>query len=384
MSSDYSEDIGYQKLILLQLIGEIYGQHTLTGLLSSVRINPCQSNKKWQKLGYKTIWSWLEGCIRDEFKADFEELLKKSDSSWSRQNITAIGDESVFRQWLCGESKENDEYYQRAYSGQFDKVVWGYKMSVWGIMMNDRFYPLVIKCLKSGETCCSVAEKCVDELADFLHKISQGYDKPAIFSSTDSGFNNVLLMKKMEAKGFIPICVPKDNHRIIHKDKSLNIKELKGIFEKKEKKYLDKNPEKDCFSWRIRATYQMHKREAVFIVFRLKGSKKISIVFCFDIHAQEKTIRHHWFARTSIEQFFRLMKTTLRIQESVSSGYEGFLKKFSITCLKACFTLQIRNRVRKKIRGMKKITWASIRRMLAYDLGLGWLENSAKNHTFCT
>jgi len=48
LSSDYSEDIGYQKLILLQLIGEIYGQHTLTGLLSSVGINPCQSNKKWQ------------------------------------------------------------------------------------------------------------------------------------------------------------------------------------------------------------------------------------------------------------------------------------------------------------------------------------------------
>lgn len=101
LASAYSEDVGYQKLILLQFIGEIYGQHTLTGLLSSVGINPCQSNKKWQKLGYKLIWSWLEECIRNEFKADFEELLKQSDSSWSRQNITVIGDESVFRQWLC-------------------------------------------------------------------------------------------------------------------------------------------------------------------------------------------------------------------------------------------------------------------------------------------
>jgi hypothetical protein len=349
-----------------------------------VDINPAQSNKKWQRLGYKQIWSWLEECIRNEFKAQFKELLLKSGSSWSRQNITAIGDESVFRQWLSGESRENDEHYQRAYSGQFDKVVWGYKMSVWGVMMNDRFYPLVIKCLKSGETCSSVAEKCVDELADFLNKISHGCNKPKLFFSSDSGFNNTLLLKKMEERGFVPICVPKDSHRINFEGKSLNTKELKVIFEKKEKKYLAKNPEEDYFSWRIRATYQMHKREVVFIVFRLKGSKKVSVVFCFDIHAQEKTIRRHWFARTSIEQFFRLMKTTLRIQESTSNTYEGFIKKFSMTCLKACFVLQMRNQVRKQNRGMKKITWVAIRRVLAHDLGVVWLEKCAKNHTFCT
>lgn len=384
LASAYSEDVGYQKLILLQFIGEIYGQHTLTGLLSSVGINPCQSNKKWQKLGYKLIWSWLEECIRNEFKADFEELLKQSHSSWSRQNITAIGDESVFRQWLCSESKENDEHYQRSFSGQFCKTVWGYKMSVWGVMMNDRFYPLVIKCLKSGETCSSVAEKCVEELADFLNEISKGYDKPEMFFSTDSGFNNALLLKKIEEKGFVPICVPKDNHCITYKDKILKIKELKIYFENKEQKYLSKNPDETSFCWRIKANYRMHQREVIFIVFRLKGSKKVSVVFCFDIHSQAKTIRRHWFARTSIEQFFRLMKTTLRIQDSTSNNYERFIKKFSMTCLKACFILQIRNRVRKKIRGMKKVTWVNIRRELAYDLGVCWLENCAKNHTFCT
>jgi hypothetical protein len=257
-------------------------------------------------------------------------------------------------------------------------------MSVWGVMMNDRFYPLVIKCLKSGETCCSVAEKCVDELADFLNEISEGYDKPALFSSIDSGFNNTLLLKKMEERGLVPISVPKDTHRITYNGKSLNIRELKIVFEKKEKKFLAKNPEEEYYSWRIRAAYQMHKREVVFIIFRLKGSKKVSVVFCYDIHAQEKTIRRHWFARTSIEQFFRIMKTTLRIQESVSSGYEKFVKKFSMTCLKAGFILQMRNRVRKKIKGMKNAAWATIRRALAYDLGVGWLENCAKNHTFCT
>ena len=356
LESDCSEHIGYQKLILLQLIGEIYGHHTLTGLLSSVGINPCQGNKKWQKLSYKTIWSWLEKCIRNEFKSDFELLLKQSDSSWSRQNITAIGDESVFRQWLCGESRQKDVHYQKSFSGQFCKSVWGYKMSVWGVMMNDRFYPLVIKCLKSVETCVSIAEKCVDELANFLNDISNGYGKPKLFFSIDSGFNNVDLLNKIETKGFVPICVPKDSHRVFYENKNLNIKELKVLYEQKEQKYFKKSKDKDCFCWRIRVTYQMHKRESVFILFRLKGSKKVSAAFCFDLEVKAKTIRRHWFARTSIEQFFRLMKTTLRIQESVSSSYEGFIKKFSVTCLKACFILQIRNRVRKTVRGMKRAT----------------------------
>ena len=53
-----------------------------------------------------------------------------------------------------------------------------------------------------------------------------------------------------------------------------------------------------------------------------------------------------------------------------------------MTCLKACFILQMRNRVRKKIRGMKKVTWANIRRVLAYDLGVEWIENCAKTIPF--
>ena len=67
------------------------------------------------------------------------------------------------------------------------------------------------------------------------------------------------------------------------------------------------------------------------------------------------------------------MKTTLRIQESVSNSYEGFVKKFSMARLKAGFILQTRNRVRKKIKGIKKVTWVNIPRALAYDLRVEWL-----------
>ncbi len=40
-----------------------------------------------------------------------------------------------------------------------------------------------------------------------------------------------------------------------------------------------------------------------------------------------KTLRHRWFQRAYIEQFFRLVKNTLKIQLSISNDAQGFLKK---------------------------------------------------------
>ena len=72
------------------------------------------------------------------------------------------------------------------------------------------------------------------------------------------------------------------------------------------------------------------------------------------------------------------MKTTLKVQESKSENYQGFIKKFSLTCFKACFVLDLRNRVRAKVKGMKKATWVDIRRILSLNLGTQWLENLMK------
>ena len=72
------------------------------------------------------------------------------------------------------------------------------------------------------------------------------------------------------------------------------------------------------------------------------------------------------------------MKTTLKLQESKSENYQGFVKKFSLTCFKACFVLDLKNRVRAKVNGMKKATWVDIRRILSLNLGVGWLGNLMK------
>ena len=72
------------------------------------------------------------------------------------------------------------------------------------------------------------------------------------------------------------------------------------------------------------------------------------------------------------------MKTTLKLQESKSENYQGFVKKFSLTCFKACFVLDLKNRVRAKVNGMKKATWVDIRRILSLNLGVEWLVNLMK------
>lgn len=171
------------------------------------------------------------------------------------------------------------------------------------------------------------------------------------------------------------IGVPKANHVVTYEEKKVNITHLKQVFVQKEAIHKAKEPFCVDFFWRVKVFYQMHQQVMVLLFFRLSGSQKVSVVFCSDCQASGKTIRRHWFARTSIEQFFRLLKTTLRIQESKSVDYAGFIKKFSLTCLKACFLLSLRNRVRKKVEGWVKSTWADIRRALSLELGLDWLKS---------
>lgn len=382
-------------------MGELFGHHTLTGLLKNVGIQSNQKNKKWSKLSlggtpHRQLFKWLNLYFKQAFLADFNTLLPKSDSTWSRQNITVVGDESVFRQWLEGLQKENDSYYGKYFSGQFCRSVWGYKSSVWGVMFNDRFYPIEIKFLSTNDTCSSIAQCCFDTVSEFLLKSLEGYDKPLLYVSLDSGFNNKESLSKIESKGFVPICVPKNSHVIEYNGNKLKISGLKEIYKEKEEAFKVKyekqkalklkneeatstdDEQAKAFVWRQKVHYQMHGKSVILLLFRLKSSNKISTVFTTDLNAKAITMRRHWFTRTSIEQFFRLMKTTLRWQESKSETYQGFIKKFSLTCFKACFVLDLKNRVRAKVKSMKKATWVDIKRILSLNLGAEWLKNLMK------
>ena len=84
-----------------------------------------------------------------------------------------------------------------------------------------------------------------------------------------------------------------------------------------------------------------------FLFFRLKGSTKVSIIFSSNLAIKAKTLRRKWFQRTRIEQFFRRVKHTLKIQESTADTSATFFKKVALFFLKAVFVIKFQQFCRK-------------------------------------
>lgn len=100
---------------------------------------------------------------------------------------------------------------------------------------------------------------------------------------------------------------------------------IENVFLIEEKSYEEEdNNNKDTtiedkkpFVMRVRATYHSkNNQEIVLLFFRLKDSKKVSVIYSTHTHIFACTLRRHWFNRTYIEQFFKLLKHVLKIQEA--------------------------------------------------------------------
>ena len=109
--------------------------------------------------------------------------------------------------------------------------------------------------------------------------------------------------------------------------------------------------------------------------------KKVSVIYSPDLKIKAKTLRRRWFQRTHIEQFFRLMKHSLKIQDSKSENQSEFLKKFALIGIKAMSWMQVRDIVRKKTKN-KKITYIEICRLIKRELGLDWLKKAESTGDF--
>jgi hypothetical protein len=111
------------------------------------------------------------------------------------------------------------------------------------------------------------------------------------------------------------------------------------------------------------------------IFFRLNGSKKVSTVYCTDLNISAKTLRRRWFQRTQIEQFFRMMKDTLKIQHSKSTDKDTFTKKLVTFLFKATFAYRFRNFARKH-KGLKKVAFSKlIFFFVNYNVDSKYLDN---------
>lgn len=357
-------------------IGSFFGEHTLCGLLKSIGVSNTKA-KFWQQISNKTLLNWMILQWKEDFKVEYLKLCSKSDSTESRAEMTIINDESVFKMWLS-DSIESSAY-GRFFSGQIQRSVYGIKVSLLGICIENRFYPLDYVLFNKGDKTDKLSIGLLDNLKKWLTLITPEKASLHLYLSVDSGYHSKKLIEHCRQLVITLICVPKGNHRVVYEDKSLNINDLKEMFIKNESEAAAKNEgtkkSDQAFTWRIRVTYESLGMKVTMLIFRLNRSKKVSVIYSPDLKIKAKTLRRRWFQRTHIEQFFRLMKHSLKIQDSKSENQSEFLKKFALIGIKAMSWMQVRDIVRKKTKN-KKITYIEICRLIKRELGLDWLKKA--------
>jgi hypothetical protein len=148
-----------------------------------------------------------------------------------------------------------------------------------------------------------------------------------LFVSMDNGFKTPEIIECCDQNPFILICVPKQTEKVtiangtqsLHDWIETEFLPREQAYDAKQKLQKKSKKKQQPFFWRVKAFYKAKNRIVTFLFFRLNRSKKVTIIYCPDSHAPNifaKTMRHHWFARTQIEQFFRTVKPILKIQET--------------------------------------------------------------------
>jgi len=140
-----------RKLLSIFFLGQIIG---LPRLKSILQYHGIKSNS--HQINYKNLCKSLTNkSIHDIFSALFEKVLsdkltnlsQKDPSGWSRETLTVILDDSIFRTWLQGSSdalKKYERYYSKWFSGQFYSTVYGYKVVCLGFSTEGVFYPCYV------------------------------------------------------------------------------------------------------------------------------------------------------------------------------------------------------------------------------------------------
>jgi hypothetical protein len=185
-----------------------------------------------------------------------------------------------------------------------------------------------------------------------------------LFLSVDNGYNQVEVLQCCDKNAFILLCVPKKTElfkigstfaQSLEKwiDLEYQVREASFLAAQKQS-----NQSSEPFTWRVKATYIVKEIQVTLLFFRLNRSDNVSVVYCPDTHDPTifaKTMRHHWFCRTQIEQFFRTVKPILKIQEAKSQFFFEFdikIGRFFWVALDAQYLTRM---IRKKCKKLRKV-----------------------------
>lgn len=374
--------------------------------------------RNYRKICKKLSPSVFKAIFEDLFERDlgviFGNLARKHKSCLSKQLITVILDDSVFRQWLKGGKEDVDKFegfYGCFFSGQCGRTVFGFKVVTLGVSVNEVFYPLYYELVKqskaenikkevltsqekkvlkleekalkivndsaifSGEkvdSAISMAIKLVKRFGLWKRKLAaSGVVLPDLYFSCDSGYNHELLEKTCENNHLHYISVAKKAHNFIINNKQIKASNLiESVFLEQEKQHQAKEvhlpkEEKTPFSLRLRADYCCkNNNSVVLLIFRLNGSNKVSIIYTTHLEIMSKTLRRHWFARTYIEQFFKILKHVLKIQQTTTNTKDAFEIKLTRFFFVALHTQKLIKLIRKQVKTFEKKGFIALQRIL--------------------
>jgi hypothetical protein len=313
-----------------------------------------------------------------------QELSKKHKSCFSRELVTLVMDESVFKQWLnsfnLGENENS--FFGCFFSGQTKSTVFGFKNSCIGLVIDGIYYPLYFEYIKKSKKLedekynetIKKAMKLIDRFTTFREAFKQnGIDLGVVNFSVDSGFDNKDFITYCDDRKLNYIGSPKKSNNFEIEGKKIKLTEwIKEVFLPLEKKHnesqknLPKAKQK-TFKYRFKGNYLSKNREVTLLAFRLNGSKKVSIIYCSSKQIKAKTLRRHWFQRTYIEQFFKTIKHVLKIKESRTYNKDKFTFKFLRFLFIAFHVQKLVRTMQKKKKIFKNKGFITIQRIIRSD-----------------
>lgn len=381
-----------KKLLQLFYLGQLVGLPTLHSILHQYGIssNTHQINyiKLCKKVSHSTLHKIFESVFEHEVLCQLQNMSEKDSSCWSRELVTAVLDDSIFKQWHNSQdiAKDFEGCFGKFFSGQFMAAVYGLKVVTFALSIDGVIYPLYFDYVKKApskldkvDKATKIAAGLVEKWGLFLRKAKKkGVLIPKLHFSCDSGYSDLVLSQTCESNKLTYISVPKKSHLFEMTDRKGRVSKsnledwVKDVFLQKEQKHelaqakLDKKDRK-VFIYRFKAFYCSQKREVTLLAFRLNGSKKVSIIYSTSKNIFAKTLRRHWFQRTYIEQFFKLLKHVLKIQESRVKTKQEFQTKLCRFAFVALHAQKLLKYLRTKNKECQKYGLITIQRWLVKE-----------------
>jgi hypothetical protein len=238
------------------------GKYTLKSVMTRCGIKSNTRRRQYsticKSLTNKQLHDLFDYVMAEVVERELRSLLSKDRSALSRERVTVILDDSVFKEWRGrlpeGLSDEERAFYGKFYSVQF---------------------------------------------------------------SCDSAYSILPIHTACERNRMSMIGVPKKSAIITINDEKMTVQTwIETVFLPAEAAHNTTSAEP--FMCRARVHYQAFKADVTILAFRLNKSNKVTVIFSPDKLIFKKTLRRHWFARTQIEQFFRLLKHFMCIQQPIT------------------------------------------------------------------